>query len=125
MIDRIFAGAAYEGSKKLMDAAVVRHEIVASNLANLETPGFKRSSLPKDFDTVFRAALNEGKLSGLSVPTAVVDLESPAQRKDGNNVVMQDELMAMNKNAAEYEALSEFVSGTIKTLRMAVVGHAQ
>jgi flagellar basal-body rod protein FlgB len=108
-----------------MDAAVVRHEIVASNLANLETPGFKRSSLPKDFDTVFRAALNEGKLSGLSVPTAVVDLESPAQRKDGNNVVMQDELMAMNKNAAEYEALSEFVSGTIKTLRMAVVGHAQ
>lgn len=125
MIDRIFAGAAYEGTKKLMDAAVVRHEIVASNLANLETPGFKRSSLPKDFDAVFRAALNEGKLSGLSMPTAVVDLESPAQRKDGNNVVMQDELMAMNKNAAEYEALSEFVSGTIKTLRMAVVGHAQ
>jgi flagellar basal-body rod protein FlgB len=59
------------------------------------------------------------------VPAVVVDLESPAQRKDGNNVVMQDELMAMNKNAAEYEALSEFVSGTIKTLRMAVVGHAQ
>jgi flagellar basal body rod protein FlgB len=58
------------------------------------------------------------------VPTPVLaqDTVTPSQRKDGNNVVLDRELLAMNQNGAEFDALTEFVSGSIKQLRLAVTG---
>ena len=40
MIDGLFAGANYTGLKQMMDATVLRHEAIASNLANVETPHY-------------------------------------------------------------------------------------
>lgn len=125
MIERIFSSNNYDASKRLLDVAVLRQQAIASNIGNIETPGFKRVDLPKDFQSVFTAALNASKAATAPKAELVQDNESPAQRKDGNNVVLQKELMSMNKNVAEYEALTEFVSGTIRTLRMAIIGRAQ
>ena len=42
MIDGLFASANYQGVKKMLDATVLRQEAIASNLANIETPNYKR-----------------------------------------------------------------------------------
>ena len=125
MIERLFSSPNYDAAKRLLDVSVLRHEALASNIANLETPGYRRVDLPKDFQTAFNQALRSGKPKTVTVPGLIQDNDSPAQRKDGNNVLLQDELMSMNKNAAEYEALSEFVTGTMKTLHMAIAGRSQ
>lgn len=125
MIERLFSGPNYDAAKRLLDVAVLRQEALASNIGNLETPGYKRVDLPKDFQTAFNEALKAGKPKSVAIPSLLQDNDSPAQRKDGNNVLLQDELMSMNKNAAEYEALSDFVSGTIKTLHTAIAGRTQ
>jgi flagellar basal-body rod protein FlgB len=122
MIEKILSSPVYEGSKMLLDVAVRRQEIFASNLGNIDTPGFKRLEISKDFSKVFAEAMRAGKPSSVASPEVVRDLKSPSQRKDGNNVVLQDELLAMNQNGAEYEALTEFVSGPMRTMRMAISG---
>lgn len=108
-----------------MDVAVMRQEIFASNLGNIETPGYKRLEVSKDFNKVFADAMKANKVSSVQAPRVVKDLDSPAQRKDGNNVLLQDELLAMGKNGSEYEALVDFVSGSMRTLKMAITGRTQ
>jgi flagellar basal-body rod protein FlgB len=120
MIAQIFNQGTYAASKQLLDASVLRHEALASNLANIETPGYKRVDLPKDFEKEFASRLRAGGSS--PAPSLTVDNEAPAQRTDGNNVSLDHELLAMNRNAAEYEALTEFVSGSLKQLRVAISG---
>lgn len=125
MIEKIFSTPSYDASKILMDVSVMRQEIFASNLANLETPGYKRLQVSGDFSKVLNEALKTGKLSKVAMPSVSQDLLSPAQRKDGNNVVLQDEMLAMNKNGSEYEALVDFVSGSMRTLKVAITGRSQ
>jgi flagellar basal-body rod protein FlgB len=125
MIEKLFSTPSYDASKLMMDVSVMRQEIFASNLANLETPGYKRLQVNSDFSKVFNEALKAGSVSKVKMPSAMQDFLSPAQRKDGNNVVLQDELLAMGKNGSEYEALVDFVSGSMRTLKMAIIGRAQ
>ncbi len=125
MIDKIFSSPSYDGSKVMLDVAVMRQEIFSSNLGNIETPGFKRLEMSKDFNKIFADAVKAGKPASVQRPGFAADLHSPSQRKDGNNVVLQDELLAMNKNGAEYETMVDFVSGSMRTLRMAITGRTQ
>lgn len=125
MIEKLFSTPSYDASKLLMDVSVMRQEIFASNLANLETPGYKRIQVNGDFTKVFNEALKAGNVAKVGMPSVVQDIVSPAQRKDGNNVVLQDELIAMGKNSSEYDALVDFVSGSMRTLKMAITGRSQ
>jgi flagellar basal-body rod protein FlgB len=125
MIEKIFSTPSYDASKLMMDVSVMRQEIFASNLANLETPGYKRLQVNSDFTKVFNDALKSRQLTKVKMPEVSQDLLSPAQRKDGNNVVLQDELLAMGKNGSEYEAMVDFVSGSMRTLKMAITGRVQ
>ncbi len=125
MIDKIFSSTSYDASKRMLDISLRKHEALSLNLANVESPGYKRMDLPRDFPAALREAVRAGEAGKMTVPELVRDTDSSAQRKDGNNVVLQEELLAMNKNAAEYEVLTEFVSGSVKTLKMAISGHAQ
>jgi flagellar basal-body rod protein FlgB len=125
MIEKILSTPSYDGSKVLLDVSIQKQTAIASNIANIETPGFKRVELDKGFTKVFADALRAGNPAQVAHPALTTDLNSPAQRKDGNNVVLQDELMAMGKNAVEYDALSEFVSYSMRIARMAISGRAQ
>lgn len=122
MIQEIFTQGTYAASKQLLDASVVRHEALASNMANIETPGYKRVDLPQDFAKQFAASVRNGGTA--PTPTLAADTAAPSQRADGNNVSLDKELLSMNRNAAEYDALTEFVSGSIKQLRMAITGRS-
>jgi flagellar basal-body rod protein FlgB len=125
MIEKLFSSPSYDASKVLMDVAVLRQEIFASNLANLETPGYKRLQVSGDFTKVFNEAMKSGRAGKVQMPGVSQDLATPAQRKDGNNVVLQDELLAMGKNGSEYEALVDFVGGSMRTLKVAITGRSQ
>jgi flagellar basal-body rod protein FlgB len=43
-------------------------------------------------------------------------------RPDGNSVEIEEELLAMNRNAVEYDFVTEMVSRNIKQLRLAITG---
>ncbi len=124
MIDRIFASTNYAASKELLDAAALRQEAISSNLANAETPGYKRVDIAPSFSDAFAARVKSGNVAGAPKPKLSQDLNATSTRMDGNNVEIDKELLAMGKNGAEYETLSEFVSGSLKQLRMAITGRS-
>ena len=122
MIQQLFASPNYQATKQLLDVAMVRHEALAANLSNIETPGYKRVDLPKDFAEEFAAHLRSGGGASAPIPTIVEDSTASSRRKDGNTVQLDKELLAMTKNEAEYDMLTEFVSGSIKQLKLAIAG---
>ncbi|HVS51310.1 MAG TPA: flagellar basal body rod protein FlgB [Opitutaceae bacterium] len=127
MIDPIFQTDNYQLARKLLDAAVLRQEAIATNVANAETPGFRRLDLAPDFATQLKARLAAGDFAQTADtirPQLAEDQTARSIRPDGNTVEMEHELLAMNRNAVEYEYLTEIVSNNLKQLKLAITGHS-
>ena len=125
VIDTVFQSGNYELSKKLLDAAALRQEAIASNMANAETPGYRRVDVSADFASQLRAQLSSAApgASLLDVtPTLSVDNTARTVRPDGNSVDIEHEMLAMNKNSVEFSYLSDTVTWNIKQLKMAISG---
>ncbi len=126
MIDPISQPGAYEMARRLLDVAALRQEAIASNMANVETPGYRRVDVAPDFERQLRNELMAGGASRSSEalrPSLAEDASARTLRPDGNNVEIESELVAMNRNAMEYDYLSEIVSQNLKQLKLAISGH--
>jgi len=109
-----------------------RAEVIAGNLANADTPGFKA----RDFD--FHKVLNQEIQGSVRVRTTSQrhiqpdsGLVSPAQMLyrtpmqpslDGNTVDTEQEHIAFSTNALEYQTSLSFLNGKISGLRKAIRG---
>jgi flagellar basal-body rod protein FlgB len=125
MIDPIFQSGNYQLARTLLDAAALRQEAIASNIANAETPGYRRLDIAPDFAAQLKSRCLAGETTGGAnplQPTLAQDPNARSIRPDGNSVEIEKELLAMNKNAVEYQFLTEVVSGNIKQLKMAITG---
>jgi len=125
MIDPIFQSDNYQLSRKLLDAAALRQEAIASNIANAETPGYRRLDLAPTFAEQLKSRMAAGEsVAGDDSlrPTLSEDLNARSVRPDGNSVEIEHELLAMNKNSVEYNYLTEVVSNNIKQLKLAITG---
>jgi len=123
MIEGLFSQTNYMAAKRLMDASVLRHEAIAGNLANAETPGYKRVDVASSFQEELNRALgskDKGALAGLK-PELAIDRRAVA-RPDGNTVQLEDELMELNKNAVAHSLETQLVTGALSKLRMAITG---
>lgn len=116
----------YELAQKLLDAAVVRQQAIATNIANAETPGFHRLDLDPDFARQLQAHVAAGDLATTKLaPALVEDPSARSVRPDGNTVELDRELVAMDRNAMDYDYLSEVVTYNLKQLRVAITGNPQ
>ncbi len=115
----------YELARKLMDLTALRQEAIASNIANAETPGYRRIDVSPDFASQLKAQVGTGapvsQLDSLQ-PSLVEDTQARTVRPDGNSVDLEHELLTMNKNSVEYGFLTEIASTNIKQLKMAISG---
>jgi flagellar basal-body rod protein FlgB len=127
MIDPIFQSENYHLARNLLDAAVLRHEAIAANIANSDTPGYRRLDIAPDFARQLESRVAAGELvtSGPVAPRLVEDASARSLRPDGNTVEIEGELLEMNRNAVEHEFLTEIVSNSLKQLRMAITGRPQ
>lgn len=93
--------------------------MLASNIANAATPGYKA----KDLD--FRAAL-EAKLGGASDDAAIQSAERYRMpmmpSKDGNTVELNTEQVAFSENAVGYASTLSFIQSRVETLTRALKG---
>lgn len=127
MIDPIFHSDNYQLARKLLDAAVLREEAIASNIANAETPGYHRLDIAPDFAVQLKNRMAAGDLAANADrirPQLAEDLTARSLRPDGNTVEIERELIAMNENAIQHEFLTEIISGNLKQLRLAITGHS-
>jgi len=94
-----------------MDLLGKRQQLVAANIANADTPGYKT----KDIDFQFEfASLIEG-----GTPH-VVDAPGLPAKNDGNNVVMERESRLLAENALRFNLASNLMRGEIRRVRSAI-----
>ncbi len=127
LVASLFATDNYTAVKKMMDVSAMRHAAIASNLANVSTPGYKRVDLSKSFEDELKSRIGACDTDAVvaAEPRTEIDSLTPATRADGNNVQIDRELLEMSTNTMNFDALTNFASGSLKQLRMAITGRAQ
>lgn len=126
MIHAMFNQPGYLAAQKMLDAAVVRHEAIASNIANLETPNYKRLDVAPSFSSDLKRALasgDAGQLKSLQ-PSLAVDANAVSANRDGNTVNLEHELLALNQNHLMHTLETQLVTGAFLKLRLAITGRA-
>lgn len=97
-----------------------RLDILAGNIANAATPGYKA----RDLD--FRAALDGATAAAASANAAsgsALRYRVPVQASlDGNTVELATEQTAFAENAVNYRASLSFLTGRIQTIMAALKG---
>ena len=91
--------------ERAIQGSALRHEALAENLANVNTPGYRRQDV--DFHSALQAAMPAGSDALAAAPiTTAVDAAAP-MRQDGNSVDVDVESANLAQNALEYEALAQ------------------
>jgi flagellar basal-body rod protein FlgB len=124
MVEALFSEPNYLAAKKTLDAVALRHEAISSNLANLETPGYKRLDLAPGFQAELDRACasgDAGQLASLQ-PTLTPDATAVAAGLDGNTVNLEQEMALLNQNALVHTLETQMVSSRLMRLRMAITG---
>ena len=92
-----------------------RMMILASNIANAATPGYKARDI--DFSKALDLAQQGGDMQG------AISYRVPVQSSlDGNTVEMATEQTAFAENALAYRSSLSFLSGRVNTLTRALKG---
>jgi len=124
MIDQLFQRENYVIAKKMLDVAHSKHQAIAGNLANIETPGYKRQDIRTNFAQELQKLAKADDLKGIGKIRATfeTDLQSPSVRPDGNNVQIDKEMMNLAQNSLEYDFLTHYASNSMKRLKTAITG---
>ena len=126
MISALFNQPNYQAAQKLLDGTVLRHDAIASNLANLETPNYKRLDVAPSFAVEMRQAMasgSPGQIAGVK-PELAVDSTAVSSKRDGNTVQLESELVQLNKNLLAHTLETQLVSGNLLRLRLAITGRS-
>jgi len=121
---------------RAMDVASLRREVIANNIANADTPNFKRSTV--NFEAQLKRALDDEKTS--VEPAAFVtdprhisfdqkldwhtvkpvrQLDYLTQSKNnGNNVDLQQELMEAEQNQMQYSLMAQAATNEFNQLNI-------
>ena len=105
---------------RALSGAALRQSVLANNIANANTPGFKRSDV--DFQDALAQAL-DGSTPVDSVQFAVREDTTSAARADGNNVDMDAETANLTENAVDYQALVAVAHTRLSELQTVLGGH--
>jgi flagellar basal-body rod protein FlgB len=109
---------------KMLDVSSVKHKVIANNIANVNTPGYKKMDV--SFADQLEKALNEGsantnKFAALQ-PKIVISKEDTSEtvRNDGNNVDMDKEVSSLVKNTLSYNIYTQLLSKKFEGIKSAI-----
>lgn len=108
---------------KLTDVTQLRQQVLAQNVANVNTPGYRR--LDVQFEEVFAEQFSRRADSPTIAPQAqVVEDENAPARLDGNNVEIDLEMMRLNKNTLLGNTYLQLLATKLAMMKRAVSGRS-
>ena len=124
MIEALFNQPDYLAAKKTLDAVALRQEALSSNIANVETPGYKRLDLAPNFQSELARASASGDAQQISTlqPALAPDATATSMSPDGNNVNLENEMLQMSQNTMLHTLETQLVSYSLSRMRLAITG---
>ena len=105
-------------SSQLATYASQRHSVIAENIANADTPGFRA----KDLET-FQEIYNAAQLQGKEIATAFVPVEKGdpnAVSPNGNTVSLEDQMMKSAQSQNDHALALMMYRKSLSLVQMAV-----
>jgi flagellar basal-body rod protein FlgB len=126
MLDRLLNTDTFLSAQGALDGLSARHAAIADNIANVNTPGYKRKEVPFE-DALARAVRDQtppctGAPNGSPqpfTPCTTRDTGSAA-RADGNNVDIEAEMVRLAETSLRYETLAQYVGGYFTGLKAVI-----
>lgn len=97
--------------ERYMSLLAERQKLVASNIANADTPGYHTKDI--DFQSEFANAM------GGAEPT-VIEPENLPSKTDGNNVNLDREARLLSENAMRFQIATNFAHSDLNLIKMAM-----
>lgn len=120
--------------EKSLNAAWARNDVISQNLANVDTPEYKRKDIAfEEFlnDSMGKTSLegnltdkrhipiNSGNVEKIE-PALVEDNSDSSMRIDGNNVDIDSEMANLAKNQIKYNALIQMINGSYSMIKSVI-----
>ena len=108
---------------RAMDASWLRTEMYSNNIANVDTPGYKRKDIA--FEAYLeqalgsRRSLDQERLDRIT-PKLFEDKTNLSYKLDRNNVDMDTEMSYLVQNQIKYNTLTSQINYNFKLLKMAM-----
>lgn len=114
---------------KAADASWIRNEVINNNLANQDTPGYKRQDV--QFDDILARELRANRYKNLDEAVASVNLNrisgriytdsvNFSYRIDGNNVDPDTEEVELASNQIKYNAIADSITQEFERLKAVI-----
>ncbi len=111
------------------DASWRREELLSANIANVDTPGYKRQEL--DFQTALKTELASGnhdsldkRIHGLDLarlnPMTYTDMAGYSYRLDGNNVDIDTENVELASEQLRYQGIAAGLNQEFSRMRAVI-----
>jgi len=106
-----------------LDATWKRNKVISQNIANVDTPGYKRQDV--SFESYLQQAMKSNdpkdieRLSRVQ-PSVYTDNAALSYRKDGNNVDMDTEMVYLAENQLRYNTLISQVNYNFERLKAVI-----
>ena len=111
MLDRVATNLEH-----YMNLLSTRQKLVASNIANADTPGYKTKDI--DFQFEFMSLAKDAPANQAN--PNVIEAPGLETKNDGNNVDMDRESRMLAENALRFSLASTLARGQIRTMRNAI-----
>lgn len=123
MLDRLLGTSTFRAAATALDGLAARHAAISDNIANVNTPGYKRKDVV--FEEALARALDDcgrspcgGRLP--AIEPRLVRETGTSLRADGNNVDIDREAVALADNALRYQTLAQYVGGFFAGLKSVI-----
>jgi flagellar basal-body rod protein FlgB len=124
--------------ERAMDVAALRAEVLSQNIANVNTPHYKRRDV--DFPAVLAETVARdqkplartdprhfafgGETSLAPLPPRVVVQSGTTERFDGNNIDVEFEMAQVAENSMYYQSLAAMWKKEMSKIKMAIEGRS-
>ncbi len=104
---------------KAMTLRLQRHSVIAGNIANADTPGYRPSQV--SFEEALQKSASKNSIEGLSKVNGRVELmDDGVPRADGNSVNMDKQMASLAENTIVYNATAEFIARKFKMIKSVI-----
>lgn len=137
MFDSTTFGKNLDILQRTMDVSLLRREVISNNIANADTPNFKRTDV--NFEAALSKALASEKQSAFPMKLThekhipnnrVIDYKTVNPRRvldyltqtdnNGNNVDIEKEMMASVQNQMRYQLMTQSVNNQFRKINLVV-----
>lgn len=108
--------------KKLLDLGAVRHRVIAQNIANISTVGYRKKSV--EFSESLQSLLDSNG-SGIDNGTddfSIVESNKIPEAGAPNNVVLSDEMADLARNQLYYKFAVNLMKRQLISIKSSIVG---